>query len=100
MFDAALLQEPEEKATVLYAKSVQRRTDIRDPKSYVMKIQSIQGQDGSAALVRAVAVLRDCGWNSEEAFRFLCEVWSPQQQPPWSAQEISRCVTRLFKEQR
>lgn len=69
---------------------------IRDPKAYCLRIESHQGANGSAGLIRAVCVLRDEGFASQEIFEFLTTVWNqpPRVTPPWSAGEIQRAITR------
>jgi hypothetical protein len=72
---------------------------IRDVRAYVAKIESVQGQSGSAGLVRAAARCRDAGVSASEATLILLE-WnsSPVVQPPWPAEEIARAITRVYSQ--
>lgn len=65
------------------------------PERYVLRIASVQGENGSAALVRCVTVLRDCGWDRDRILRFVRDVWNPAcARPPWSESEIEYAVKR------
>jgi hypothetical protein len=78
-----------------------RTIGIRNPEAYAMKIESVQGCNGSGQLVRVVCCLRDCGRSSEETLAFLKEKWNPVcAKPPWSDRELEHCVRRMFKESR
>jgi len=72
---------------------------IRHPKAYVLCIESHQGSNGSAGLVRAVCALRDCGWSPREVFDFLVSEWNaaPRVVPLWSHEEILYCINRHMK---
>jgi len=71
---------------------------IRFPESYCLRIKSIQGQNGSRGLVRAVCVLRDAGRSSQQIFEFLKGVWGPACcVPEWSDREILHCIERYCK---
>jgi len=72
---------------------------IACPEKYILKIESIQGCNGSAGLVRAVCVMRDAGRSAQETFDYLMAVWNqePRVSPLWSAGEIRYCVERHFK---
>lgn len=71
---------------------------IRDVRAYVAKIESIQGQNGSAGLVRAAARCRDAGVPASEATLILLE-WNsgPTVSPPWPAEELARAITRVYE---
>jgi hypothetical protein len=70
--------------------------NILHPGRYALTIESIQGRNGSAGLVRAVCVLRDCGWDPGRILAFLVGEWNrpPRVVPPWSPEEIARAVNR------
>ncbi len=73
------------------------RTRIRNVASYLKKVESIQGQNGSAGLVRAAAICRDNGLSEAEAMAQLAE-WNhgPAVTPAWSLDELARAVTRIY----
>ena len=99
LFPQHLLTETEERTRFVLndVRYPLRRGNIRNPAAYVMKIESIQHQNGSGALVRAICVLRDCGWSSLEAYSFLVSTWNLRQaKPPWSEEEIRHAVERHF----
>ena len=70
------------------------------PEAYCLRIESHQGCNGSAGLVRAVCVLRDAGKSAQEVFEFLTRVWNvpPRVTPPWSEAEVAYAVRRHFHE--
>ena len=68
---------------------------IKFPEQYCLKIESVQGQNGSRALVRVVCVLRDAGRSPEQIFDFLNRVWGPAcARPAWTEREIRHCIER------
>lgn len=68
---------------------------VVSPERYVMRIESVQGRNGSAALVRCIAVLRDSGWDRLRILQFVSAVWNPAcARPPWSESEIEYAVNR------
>jgi hypothetical protein len=68
---------------------------IRFPEQYCLKIESVQGQNGSRALVRVVAILRDAGRSPEQIFDYVKNVWNPAcARPEWSDAEIRHCIER------
>lgn len=72
-----------------------RARRIACPERYVLRIESVQGSNGSAALVRCIAVLRGCGWDRDRILAFVRDVWNPAcARPPWSAPEIEYAVNR------
>lgn len=75
------------------------RSQIRNPRAYALRIESHQGANGSAGLVRAVCVMRDAGMSSQETFDFLVSEWNrePRVTPPWSEAEIARAIQRHFQ---
>jgi hypothetical protein len=74
---------------------------IKSVQAYVMKIESIQGQNGSAGLVRAVAKCRDSGLSESECTVLLLE-WNQTSvvNPPWSIPELTRAISRLYNSNR
>jgi hypothetical protein len=96
---AALLdaEKPVVGSTTLRTTRSMQRGTVRHPEAYVLRIASVQGQNGSAALVRAVCVMRDAGRSAHETATYLCGVWSPAcAVPPWSESEIVHAVRRHF----
>lgn len=74
------------------------RKQVHDVMAYLAKIESIQGKDGSAGLVRAAAVCRDAGLSeSETTVKLLWWNTLPVVQPPWPADEIARAVHRTYE---
>jgi hypothetical protein len=73
------------------------RGRIRSPEGYVMRIGSVQGDNGSKALVRCVCVFRDAGRTPQQAFDYLWRVWNPAKaMPPWSEDEIWYAIRRHY----
>ena len=61
---------------------------IRDLRSYIRRIVSIQGQRGSDACFRVACVLRDEGKTPEEALEFMLE-WNEEcALPKWTVKEL------------
>ena len=76
------------------------RKKIRSLDAYLATVESKQGSNGSAGLVRAAAVCRDAGLSESEAtVKLLWWTTLPVVCPPWSAQEIARAVTRAYRKQ-
>lgn len=68
---------------------------IRSPESYCLKIQSVQGENGSRNLVRVVCVMRDAGRTPQQIFAFIEDVWGPACcRPQWSEKEILHAIHR------
>lgn len=68
---------------------------IRFPEAYCMRIESVQGQNGSRGLVRVVCVLRDAGRSPQQIVDFVTRVWGPARcRPEWSEREVWHCVRR------
>lgn len=74
--------------------------EIRNVAKYVMTIESIQGRDGSAGLVRAAARCRDGGLTESQATILLLE-WNTTDvvQPAWSQEEIARAISRVYRKE-
>lgn len=71
------------------------RRAVRDPEAYCLRIPSVQGENGSGALIRCVAILRDAGRTPDEILAYLTDVWNPQcARPLWSPEELRRAVQR------
>ncbi len=70
---------------------------IKNPEAYCLRIESVQGQNGSRGLVRVVAVMRDAGRSKQQTFDFIRAVWGPAcAHPEWSEREIWHCIDRHF----
>jgi hypothetical protein len=68
---------------------------IRFPEAYCLRIESVQGQNGSRGLVRVVCILRDAGRSATQIFDFVQRVWNPAcARPEWSDREILHCLER------
>lgn len=70
--------------------------NIIDPEAYAMRITSVQGSNGSAALVRATCILRDAGRSPQQALDFLQRWNLVNAKPPWSDAELEHAVRRHF----
>ena len=81
--------------------STEKRSVTRESvgrlRSYLAKVESIQGTNGSAGLVRAAAICRDKGLSEAEAMIELLW-WNqlPVVNPAWSERELARAVTRTY----
>jgi hypothetical protein len=70
---------------------------IRFPEAYCLRIESVQGSNGSRGLVRVVSVMRDAGRTRQQTFEFIKTVWGPACcRPEWSDAEIWHCIDRHF----
>ncbi len=70
---------------------------IANPEAYCLRIRSVQGQNGSRALVRAVCVLREARRTPDQAFDYLWKVWNPAcAEPLWSEKEIRHAIERHY----
>ena len=75
------------------------RDEIRNLDGYLAKVESRQGANGSAGLVRACALCRDAGLTEAEAMVKLI-AWnqlSAMVQPAWSMDELARAVSRTYR---
>jgi len=64
------------------------RGRIRDLRSYIRRIISVQGERGSDACFRVACVLRDEGKTPEEALEYMLE-WNQRCAiPPWTVKEL------------
>jgi hypothetical protein len=72
---------------------------VHDVRAYVARIESYQGRNGSAGLVRAIARARDAGLTEAQATILILE-WNQGStvDPKWSDEEIARAVSRVFKQ--
>jgi hypothetical protein len=77
-----------------------RRGTIQHVAGYLARVESIQGNNGSAGLVRACAICRDAGLSQAEATIELLK-WNqlPVVAPPWPERDIARAVTRVYANQ-
>lgn len=74
------------------------RKPVGNVAAYVMKVQSIQGQNGSHGLVRACAICRDAGLTESDAMLVLLK-WNDQTDrvsPPWPPEDIARACHRMY----
>lgn len=77
-------------------KQVITRGRVSDVRSYVMRIESVDGECGSRGLVRAAAICRDNSLTESEATVLMLE-WNQQKaQPPWSEYELTRAISRTY----
>ena len=64
------------------------RGKVRDLRSYIRRIVSVQGQRGSDACFRVACVLRDEGKTPEDALEYMLE-WNQEcAVPPWTVKEL------------
>lgn len=72
---------------------------VTNARSYIAKITSVQGENGSAGLCRAVQACIRAGLGEAETMRELLE-WnsSGAAVPPWSLDEITHAVMRVHKQ--
>jgi hypothetical protein len=77
--------------------SVISRKHVKNIDGYLAKVESIQGKNGSAGLVRACAICRDSGISEAEAMVKLIR-WnqSGAAKPPWALDSLARAVTRTY----
>jgi hypothetical protein len=61
---------------------------IRDLRSYIRRIVSVQGQRGSDACFRVACLLRDDGKTPEEALEYMLEWNRYCAVPPWTVKEL------------
>lgn len=78
-------------------KQAATRKEIRNAAAYIEKIHSIQGENGSASLIRAIARCRDAGLSEAEATILLLEWNETNSVPSWSHQELARAITGTYK---
>lgn len=81
-------------------RSNDRRTErraIRDLRAYLRKVESKQGENGSAGLMRACHLAREAGCSESETTLLLLEWNREVPDPPWSNKELSRAITRAFQ---
>jgi len=78
-------------------KKPRTRRPVTKLEAYLGKVESIQGQNGSAGLVRAAAICRDAGLSPAEAMVKLLE-WNrgTTVSPPWLPDELARAITRIY----
>jgi hypothetical protein len=71
---------------------------VQNLTAYLAKIESVEGRNGSAGLVRAASVCRDSGLSPAVAMAELVK-WnsSPAVRPPWTRADLARAVDRVFK---
>lgn len=74
------------------------RKKINHVPQYISRVQSVQGQNGSAGLVRAAWICHDANYSEPETLLALQE-WNRgvSVSPPWTDKELVRAVIRVFK---
>ena len=70
---------------------------ITNVSAYISTILSVEGQNGSKDLLRAVAKCRDGGLSQTEAMITILEWNKTNATPPWSDRELCRAVTRVYE---
>ena len=70
---------------------------ITDVSAYISKIMSIQGENGSKDLMRAVAKCKDGGLTQSQAMVTILEWNKSNARPIWSTVELCRAVTRIYE---
>ena len=77
-------------------KQTATRKEIRNVAAYIKKIHSIQGENGSAALIRTIARCRDNGLTEAEATILILEWNETNAVPPWPHDQLARAISRTF----
>ena len=87
-FDSAWLPAAAIEVPELPAVAGPARGKIRNLRSYIRRIVSVQGQRGSDACFRVACVLRDEGRTPEEALEYMVQ-WNKECAiPPWTVKEL------------
>lgn len=71
--------------------------EINNVRAYINKIQSVQGQNGSASLIRAISKCREAGLTQSEATVEILDWNKTSALPPWSLPELTRAITRVYE---
>ena len=88
LFDPTWLPIEETGPVNLPIVAARPRGRIRNIRSYIRRIISIEGQRGSDACFRVACVLRDEGLTPDEALQYMLD-WNHQSAyPPWSVKEL------------
>ena len=95
-FDPAWLPIVRPPPSTAAAADVPPRGRIRDLRSYIRRIVSIQGQRGSDACFRVACILRDEGLSPEESLAYMLEWNEACADPPWSVKELEHKVRDAF----
>ena len=93
----AARHEPSQRLPTLEVHPNSLGQHIRNVRAYIRAIPSVQGQNGSRALMRVCYLLVEEGFSAGEA---LAEVtaWNDVAAfPPWSPRELVRAVTNAFQ---
>lgn len=70
---------------------------IRDVTRWIMRVESIQGRNGSGQCFRVACRLADSGMGWDEAIAWL-QVWNERcAEPPWSEKELRHKLDGAFK---
>jgi hypothetical protein len=87
-FDPAWLPAEAVETTALPVIAMPPRGRIRDVRSYIRRIISVEGQRGSDACFRVACVLRDEGKTPEEVLEYMLK-WNEEcALPPWTVKEL------------
>jgi hypothetical protein len=87
-FDPTWLPEEKSVSIILPTQSFPPRGKVRNLRSYIRRIFSIEGQRGSDACFRVACILRDEGKTPEEALQYMLEWNQACAIPPWSMTEL------------
>lgn len=66
------------------------------PEAYCMTVESEQGKNGSAKLVKVVITMRNAGRSVQETWDFLVKWNAVKANPPWSERELWHAVKRHY----
>lgn len=87
-FDPAWLPAERTEPVALPAACGPPRGKIKNLRSYIRQIMSIEGQRGSDACFRVACILRDEGTTADEALQYMLE-WNQECAiPPWTVKEL------------
>lgn len=95
-FDPAWLPAIRAQPILASQPMVPPRGKIRNLRSYIRRIVSIQGQRGSDACFRVACILRDEGLSPEESLAYMLEWNEACADPPWSVKELEHKVRDAF----
>jgi hypothetical protein len=87
-FDPAWLPVENAKPLILPAMSIPPKGKIRNLRSYIRRIISIEGRRGSDACFRVACILRDEGMTPEKALEFMLEWNQSCAHPLWTVKEL------------
>ena len=92
-----LPRPPKPPASILPPGEARGSGAIRDVTRWIMRVESIQGQNGSAQCFKVACRLADSGMDWHRAWQTLL-VWNDQcAVPPWNEKELRHKLTDAFK---